>query len=74
MIGFLIGAVLFAFPFSSANAQQPPQQTCISVTKTEFDSAYEALTYDRFGYYERTREWWRSRYWYCSLHQTTTVP
>jgi arylsulfatase A-like enzyme len=72
-IAFLIGAVLLAPPASLANAQQPPQRSCVGVSKTEYDSAYEALAYNRFGYYERTREWWRRYYWYCSLYETTPV-
>jgi len=72
-IAFLIGAVLLALPSSLANARQPPQPSCVGVSKTEYDSAYEAFTYNRFGYYERTREGWRRYYWYCSLYETTAV-
>jgi hypothetical protein len=72
-IAFLIGAVLLALPAALANAQQAPQPGCVGVSKTEYDSASEAFSYNKFGYYERTRQGWRRYYWYCSLYETTPV-
>ena len=48
-IAFLIGAVLLALPAALANAQQAPQPSCVGVSKTEYDSASEASTYNKFG-------------------------
>ena len=42
-IAFLIGAVLLALPSSLANAQQPPQASCVGVSKTEYDSIKDQI-------------------------------
>jgi hypothetical protein len=57
---------------SLAKAQKPPEAGCVNVTKTEYESAYRNKISNRHGYYERTREWLRLYYWYCSAYPATT--
>ena len=62
----VIGLMLIAFPFSSANAAQPPREGCRAVSKIEYDSAKrQYLLHGRFGSYVRTGHFWRHYYWYC---------
>jgi hypothetical protein len=34
-----IGLMLIAFPSHSVNAEQPPSEACVAVSKQEYDSA-----------------------------------
>jgi hypothetical protein len=62
----VIGSMLIAFPFSSANAQQPPRNGCVAVAKSEYASAKRAkLLRSRYGAYVRTGRLLRRFYWYC---------
>jgi len=58
LIGILacvIGLMLTAAPFLSANAAEPPSERCLAVTKQEYDSANRhMLLRTRFTAYERT--------------------
>jgi len=65
-IAAAIGFMLFAFPSSSANAEQPPQANCVAVPKIQYDSAKKQyLLQNRFGMYVRTGRIFRRHYWYC---------
>ena len=62
----VIGLMLFAFSSLSANAQQPPSERCIAVTKAEYDAAKrQKMLQVRFGTYVRTGRIFRRYYWYC---------
>jgi hypothetical protein len=59
----VIGLMLIAFPFSSANAQQSPWEGCRAVSKIEYDSAKrQYLLHGRFGSYVKTGHFWRHYY------------
>ncbi len=61
-----IGLMLFTFPSSSVNAEQPPGKQCVSVSKQEYDSAKrQKLLRTRFSTYVRTGRLGRRSYWYC---------
>jgi hypothetical protein len=62
----VVGLMLIAFPFSSANAQHPPRNGCVAVSKSEYDSAKRGkLLRNRYGSYVRTGRLLRRFYWYC---------
>ena len=62
----VIGLMLIAFPSSSVNAEQPPRNGCIAVSKQEYDSAKrQKLLHSRFNTYVRTGRLARRYYWYC---------
>jgi hypothetical protein len=62
----VIGLILIALPSSSVNAQQPPRNGCIAVSKTEYDSAKrQKLLRNRLGTYVRTGRILKRYYWYC---------
>ncbi len=62
----VIGLMLFAFPSSSVNAEQPPGEHCVAVSKQEYDSAKrQKLLRTRFSTYVRTGRLGRRFYWYC---------
>jgi hypothetical protein len=61
-----IGLMLTAFPSLSVNAQQPPSEGCVAVSKQEYDSAgRQMLLRTRFSTYARTGQLGRRSYWYC---------
>ena len=62
----LFGLALMAFATSSANAQQPPRNGCVAVSKGEYASAKRGkLLRGRYGNYVRTGRLLRRFYWYC---------
>jgi hypothetical protein len=62
----MIGAMLIAFPNSTANAQQPPREACRPASKIEYNAAKRKfLLTTRFGMYVKTGRLWRRYYWYC---------
>ena len=59
--------MLAAFLVASADAQQPPRQRCLEVSKSEYDMARkQKLLRNRFGDYVRTGRMLRRHYWYCT--------
>jgi hypothetical protein len=61
-----IGLMLIAFPSLSVNAEQPPSERCVAVSKQEYDSAdRQMLLRTRFSTYARTGQLGRRHYWYC---------
>ena len=61
-----IGLTLIAFPSHSVNAQQPPSERCVAVSKQEYNSANrQNLLHTRFSTYARTGSLGRRHYWYC---------
>ena len=49
-----IGLMLIAFPSPSVNAEQPPREGCVAVSKQEYDSANrQKLLRSRFSTYAR---------------------
>jgi hypothetical protein len=63
----VIALMFVAFPVASANAQQPPRQGCLEVSKSEYDIARRKnLLSHRFGAYARTGRLLRRHYWYCT--------
>ena len=61
-----IGLMLIAFPSQSENAEQPPSEQCVAVSKQEYDSAdRQKLLHTRFSTYARTGQLGRRFYWYC---------
>jgi hypothetical protein len=69
LIGILacvIGLMLTAAPFLSANAAEPPSERCLAVTKQEYNSANRhMLLRTRFTAYERTGQLAWRHYWFC---------
>jgi len=66
LITGVIGLMLIAFLSSSAIAEQPPQDGCVAVPKSQYDSAKKQnLLSNRFGMYVRTGRFLRRYYWYC---------
>ena len=62
----VIGLMLIALPSSSVNAQQPPRNGCVAVSKIEYDSAKRQKVLDHTnGAYVRTGRILRRYYWYC---------
>ena len=60
-----IGLTLIAFPHS-VNAEQPPSERCVAVSKQEYNSANrQNLLHTRFSTYARTGSLGRRHYWYC---------
>ena len=61
-----IALMLTAVPFLSANAEEPPSDRCLAVTKQEYDSANrQMLLQTRFTAYERTGHLGQRHYWFC---------
>ena len=61
-----VGLMLNAFPSHSVNAEQPPSEQCVAVSKQEYDSAdRQKLLRTRFSTYARTGPFGRRFYWYC---------
>ncbi len=61
-----IGLMLIAFPSHSENAEQPPSEHCVAVSKQEYDSANsQKLLHTQFSTYVRTGQLGRRYYWYC---------
>ena len=61
-----IGLMLIAFPSPSVNADQPPRNGCVAVSRQEYDSANrQKLLHTRFSTYARTGRLGRRYYWYC---------
>ena len=61
-----IGLMLIAFPSHSVNAEQPPSEGCVAVSKQEYDSAdRQKLLHTQFSAYARTGQLGRRFYWYC---------
>ena len=61
-----IGLTLIAFPSHSVNAEQPPSERCVAVSKQEYDSANrQKLLRTQFSTYARTGQLGRRHYWYC---------
>jgi hypothetical protein len=61
-----IGLMLIAFPSLSVNAEQPPLERCVAVSKQEYDSAnQQKLLQTRFSTYARTGRLGRRHFWYC---------
>jgi hypothetical protein len=69
LIGILacvIGLMVTAALFLSANAAEPPAERCLAVTKQEYDSANrQMLLRTRFTAYERTGQLGWRHYWFC---------
>ena len=62
-----IGLMLATLLVASANAQQPPRQRCLEVSKSEYNIARkQKLLRNRFGDYVRTGRMLRRHYWYCT--------
>jgi len=62
----VIGLMLIALSSSSVNAQQPPRNGCVAVSKIEYYSAKrQNLLRNRLGTYVRTGHLLRRYYWYC---------
>jgi hypothetical protein len=61
-----IGLTLIAFPSLSGNAEQPPSERCVAVSKQEYNSANrQNLLHTRFSTYARTGSLGQRHYWYC---------
>jgi hypothetical protein len=61
-----IGLMLIAFPSHSVNAEQPPSEGCVAVSKQEYASAdRQKLLHTRFSIYAKTGQLGRRFYWYC---------
>jgi len=58
--------ILFAGSTASAQTPQPPNDGCIPVSKTEYNSAKQlGLLNNRYGVYVRTGHFLKRYYWYC---------
>lgn len=61
-----IALMLAAFSSLSVNAEQPPSERCIAVSKEEYISAdRQKLLRTRFTAYARTGPLGWHHYWYC---------
>lgn len=61
-----IVVMLVAFSSLSVNAEQPPSDRCVAVSKQEYDSANrQKLLRARFSVYARTGQLGWHYYWYC---------
>jgi uncharacterized membrane protein len=61
-----IGLMLIAFLSLSVNAEQPPSERCIAVSRQEYYSAdRQKLLHTQFSTYVRTGRLGRRNYWYC---------
>ena len=61
-----IGVTLIAFPSHSVNAERPPSERCVAVSKQEYNSANrQNLLHTRFSTYARTGSLGRRHYWCC---------
>jgi hypothetical protein len=61
-----IGLMLTAMPVLSMDAERPPSERCLAVSKQEYDiAARQMLLRTWFSEYERTGHFERRHYWYC---------
>jgi hypothetical protein len=63
-----IGVMLSALPSLAVNAERPPSDRCIAVSKQEYDNAVRLKSLQtQFSVYARTGQLGRNHFWYCHL-------
>jgi len=62
----LVGLLLIAAPSQSMNADQPPRNKCVAVSKQEYASAdKQKVLHTRFSSFVTTGRVGQRHYWYC---------